>query len=140
VRSSATAEDLPGAAFAGQHDTYLNVVGEDAVRCTAAMLGIAADRACQRLSQPDQDRLCGCQDRSCGQSMINAEVAGVMLTADPVSGDRNTIMVDAATGLGEAAVSGLVTRDHYLLDDQGRIRHFQPGEPGSTKRLPDHVL
>jgi pyruvate,water dikinase len=74
------------------------------------------------------------------QSMINAEVAGVMLTADPVSGDRNTIMVDAATGLGEAAVSGLVTPDHYLLDDQGRIRHFQPGEPGSTKRLPDHVL
>ncbi len=74
------------------------------------------------------------------QPMINAEVAGVMFTADPVSGDRETIMIDASIGLGEAVVSGLVTPDHYVLDDQGRIREFHPGDPDRTQRLPDPVL
>jgi rifampicin phosphotransferase len=82
-----------------------------------------------------------------------------MFTADPVSGDRSTIVVDASSGLGEAVVSGLVTPDHYVLDDQGRVQDYQPGrrevvvrsasgggvvhEPGDTgpaERLPDTLL
>jgi rifampicin phosphotransferase len=63
-----------------------------------------------------------------------------MFTADPISGDRDTIMIDASIGLGEAVVSGLVTPDHYVLDDQGRINEFHPGDPDSTQRLPDRVL
>jgi len=61
------------------------------------------------------------------QRMINAEIAGVMFTADPVSGDRETILVDASSGLGEAVVSGLVTPDHYVLDSAGNVRDFQQG-------------
>jgi rifampicin phosphotransferase len=93
------------------------------------------------------------------QPMINAEVAGVMFTADPVSGDRETIVVDASSGLGEAVVSGLVTPDHYVLDGRGSIRDYRPGrrevivssvpsggvarQPGEAEhieRLPDSAL
>ena len=141
VRSSATAEDLPGAAFAGQQDTYLNVIGEaeliEAVRrCWASLWTERAISYRTRL---------GIDSAEVGiavvvQRMINAEVAGVMFTADPVSGDRETIMIDASSGLGEAVVSGLVTPDHYLLDDQGRIREFQAGDHDRSQRLPAGVL
>ena len=160
VRSSATAEDLPGAAFAGQQDTYLNIIGEgpvlDAVRrCWGSLW---TDRAIAY-----RDRI-GIEQAAVKiavvvQRMINAEIAGVMFTADPVSGDRNTILVDASSGLGEAVVSGLVTPDHYVLDDAGNVRDFQQGgrevvirsaaaggvvrEPGGTddaQRLSDSVL
>ena len=141
VRSSATAEDLPGAAFAGQQDTYLNVVGEAAVidavrRCWASLW---TDRAIAYRSRmkidPDDVTIAVVVQR-----MINADFAGVMFTADPVSGDRETIMIDASTGSGEAVVSGLVSPDHYLLDDQGQIRSFQPGDLDRTQRLRDAVL
>jgi phosphohistidine swiveling domain-containing protein len=160
VRSSATAEDLPGAAFAGQQDTYLNVVGEAAVidavrRCWASLW---TDRAIAYRSRigidPEEVKIAVVVQR-----MINADVAGVMFTADPVSGDRNTIVVDASSGLGEAVVSGLVTPDHYVLDDQGHVQDYQPGrrelvvrsaagggvihEPGDsgrTQRLPESAL
>jgi rifampicin phosphotransferase len=160
VRSSATAEDLPGAAFAGQQDTYLNVIGEaeliNAVqKCWASLWTERAIAYRTRI---------GIGSAEVGiavvvQRMINAEVAGVMFTADPVSGDRETITVDASSGLGEAVVSGLVTPDHYRLDDQGNVRDYQPGrrevivrsapgggvahEPGDPARnqlLPDTVL
>jgi rifampicin phosphotransferase len=141
VRSSATAEDLPGAAFAGQQDTYLNVVGETAVieavrRCWASLW---TDRAIAYRSRiridPEDVKIAVVVQR-----MINAEVAGVMFTADPVSGDRETITIDASRGLGEAVVSGQVTPDHYVLDDQGRILKFQPGDPERTQPLPDAVI
>jgi rifampicin phosphotransferase len=160
VRSSATAEDLPGAAFAGQQDTYLNVVGEaaliDAVRrCWGSLWTERAIAYRSRMKIDSADvRIAVVVER-----MINAEVAGVMFTADPVSGDRETIVVDASSGLGEAVVSGLVTPDHYVLDDHGLIRDFrpgrrevivssvprggvahQPGEPDRIERLPDPVL
>jgi rifampicin phosphotransferase len=160
VRSSATAEDLPGAAFAGQLDTYLNVIGEaeliNAVqKCWASLWTERAIAYRTRI---------GIGSAEVGiavvvQRMINAEVAGVMFTADPVSGDRETIMVDASSGLGEAVVSGLVTPDHYRLDDQGNVRDYQPGrrevivrsapgggvahepgDPARNQRLPDTVL
>ena len=129
VRSSATAEDLPGAAFAGQQDTYLNVIGERGVdRRRTPMLGIAVDRPGDRVPRPARHRL---RRRSASRWSYSAwstrEVAGVMFTADPVSGDRDTIVIDASAGLGEAVVSGLVTPDHYLLDRDGRVRDYQPG-------------
>jgi len=136
VRSSATAEDLPGAAFAGQQDSYLNVVGDAAV--------IDAVRRCWASLWTDRNRIKIDPDDVAiavvVQRMINADFAGVMFTADPVSGDRETIMVDASTGLGEAVVSGLVTPDHYLLNDQGQVRSFQPGDLDRAQRLPDVVL
>ncbi len=160
VRSSATAEDLPGAAFAGQQDTYLNVIGEaeliNAVqRCWASLWTERAIAYRARI---------GIDSAEVGiavvvQRMINAEVAGVMFTADPISGDRETIVVDASSGLGEAVVSGLVTPDHYQLDDQGQVLDYQPGrrevivrrvpgggvthepgDPDSVDRLSDRVL
>lgn len=128
VRSSATAEDLPGAAFAGQQDTYLNIVGADAVLdavrdCWASLW---TDRAVsyrrERRVDPRTVRIAVVV-----QVLVDAEVAGVMFSADPVSGARDRIIVDAAAGLGEAVVSGLVTPDHHVLDDEGRQKEFRSG-------------
>jgi rifampicin phosphotransferase len=128
VRSIATAEDLPGAAFAGQQDSYLNVVGEaaliDAVRrCWGSLWTERAIAYRSRIKIDSAD----IQIAVVVQRMINAEVAGVMFTADPVSSVRERIVVDASTGLGEAVVSGLVTPDHYVLDGRGLIRDYRPG-------------
>jgi pyruvate,water dikinase len=141
VRSSATAEDLPGAAFAGQQDTYLNVTGTlgliNAVQqCWASLWTERAIAYRSKIGIDPED----VKIAVVVQSMINAEVAGVMFTADPISGDRETIMIDASSGLGEAVVSGLVMPDHYLLNDQGRVDKFQPGEVDRSHRLPDHIL
>ncbi|WP_063756831.1 PEP/pyruvate-binding domain-containing protein [Streptomyces sp. NRRL F-5135] len=117
VRSSATAEDLPSASFAGQQDTYLNVVGEDAVldavrHCWASLW---TDRAVAYRATN------GIDNRSVRlavvvQRMAGARAAGVMFTADPVSGRRHWVTVDAAPGLGEAVVSGAVNPDHFVVD------------------------
>ncbi|MEU5345298.1 PEP/pyruvate-binding domain-containing protein [Streptomyces sp. NPDC020766] len=117
VRSSATAEDLPSASFAGQQDTYLNVVGEDAVldavrHCWASLW---TDRAVAYRATN------GIDNRSVRlavvvQRMAGARAAGVMFTADPVSGRRHWVTVDAAPGLGEAVVSGAVNPDHFVMD------------------------
>ncbi|MGI5270095.1 PEP/pyruvate-binding domain-containing protein [Nonomuraea sp. CA-218870] len=128
VRSSATAEDLPGAAFAGQQDTYLNVVGEDALidavrRCWGSLWSERAVAYRDRLGiDPAEVRIAVVVQR-----MVEAEAAGVMFTADPVTGDRGRLVVDAGTGLGEAVVSGLVTPDHYVLTPEGEIAEFAPG-------------
>ena len=128
VRSSATAEDLPGAAFAGQQDTYLNIVGPDAVvdavrRCWASLW---TDRAVayrdERAVDPADVRIAVVVQR-----MVASDIAGVMFTADPVSGARDRILVDAGAGLGESVVSGLVTPDHYVLDRNGHLLEWVPG-------------
>jgi phosphohistidine swiveling domain-containing protein len=116
VRSSATAEDLPEAAFAGQQDTYLNIVGPHALldavrRCWASLW---ADRAIayrqrQGVDQPTVKLAVVVQ------RMVAAEAAGVMFSANPVTGARDEVVVDASPGLGEAVVSGLVTPDHFVL-------------------------
>jgi pyruvate,water dikinase len=128
VRSSATAEDLPGATFAGQQDTYLNIVGEEAVldavrRCWGSLW---TDRAIayRRKRGVDSHEV---RIAVLVQHMIAAESAGVMFTANPVTGDRDQIVVDASAGLGEAVVSGLVTPDHYVLDAGGQISEWTPG-------------
>jgi len=128
VRSSATAEDLPGAAFAGQQDTFLNVVGEDAVldavrRCWASLW---TERAIA-YRRPQGVDPTAVRMAVVVQRMVDAEFAGVLFTANPVSGERAELVVDANPGLGEAVVSGLVTPDHYVLDEQGAVRERVPG-------------
>ncbi|MPZ67299.1 MAG: phosphoenolpyruvate synthase [Pseudonocardiaceae bacterium] len=139
VRSSATAEDLPEAAFAGQQDTYLNVVGDqallDAVRDCWASLWTqrAVAYRVRRQLAPTAARIAVVV-----QAMVPADTAGVLFTANPVTGARDEIVVDASAGLGEAVVSGLVTPDHFLLDKRsGRIKDWQPGRREVTIRARD---
>jgi phosphohistidine swiveling domain-containing protein len=117
VRSSATAEDLPEMSFAGQQETYLNMRGEaqvlDAVkRCWASLWTARAIgyRARQRIA-PDDVSLAVVV-----QKLVPAEVAGIMFTANPLTGARVQVMINAAWGLGEAIVGGQVTPDSYVVD------------------------
>jgi phosphoenolpyruvate synthase/pyruvate phosphate dikinase len=117
VRSSATAEDLPFASFAGQQDTYLNVVGPDAVldavrRCWASLW---TDRAVAYRATN------GIDHRTVWlavviQQMVDAAIAGVLFTANPVTGRRRQAVIDASPGLGEAVVSGAVNPDHFVVE------------------------
>src|SRR5215208_442650 len=117
VRSSATAEDLPSASFAGQQDTYLNVVGEepllDAVRrCWASLW---TDRAVSYRAANGIDPG-GVRLAVAVQRMVEAEVAGVLFTANPLTGKRHQAVIDASPGLGEAVVSGAVNPDHFVVN------------------------
>src|SRR5580698_7636203 len=118
VRSSATAEDLPTASFAGQQDTYLNVVGPAAIlqhvsRCWASLF---TERAVTY-------RLRNGIDHSMVhmavvvQQMVFSQAAGILFTADPVTGNRKVAFVEATFGLGEALVSGMVNADIYKVRD-----------------------
>ncbi|PSK92099.1 rifamycin-inactivating phosphotransferase [Taibaiella chishuiensis] len=123
IRSSATVEDLPEASFAGQQDTYLNVKGHTAVmehirRCWASLF---TERAVSyRLQQGFGDHKGSLA--VVVQQLVEPEAAGILFTADPVSGHRHTVSVDAGFGLGEALVSGLVNADTYKIR-AGRIIH-----------------
>jgi pyruvate,water dikinase len=117
VRSSATAEDLPYASFAGQQDTYLNVVGDEAVleavrRCWGSLW---TDRAVSYRAangiDPRSVRLAVAVQR-----MVEATVAGVLFTANPLTGRRRQAVIDASPGLGEAVVSGVVNPDHFVVN------------------------
>lgn len=117
VRSSATAEDLPDASFAGQQDTYLWVVGEEAVlehvrKCWASLFTSRAINYRRDQKIVENEVLMSVVV----QKMVNARTAGVAMTLNPTNGDRSTIAIDAAWGLGEAVVSGEVTPDNYLVD------------------------
>ena len=118
VRSSATAEDLPTASFAGQQDTYLNVVGPAAIlqhvsRCWASLF---TERAVTyRLRNGvDQRKV---HMAVVVQRMVFPQAAGILFTADPVTGNRKVTSVEASFGLGEALVSGLVNADVYKVRD-----------------------
>jgi rifampicin phosphotransferase len=122
VRSSATAEDLPDLSFAGQQETYLNVLGEQAllqavVNCwsslwTARAIGY---RARQGISSTDLALAVVVQ------KMVPSKASGVLFTANPLSGLRSEVVIDAILGLGEALVSGQVTPDHYVVDTQKQM-------------------
>ena len=123
VRSSATAEDLPGASFAGQQDTILNVTGEEALldavrRCWASLWNERA--VVYRAAN-------GIDDTTVAlavvvQRMVDAAVAGVLFTANPITGTRRRAAIDAVRGLADALVSGAVDPDHYLVDaGSGRV-------------------
>jgi rifampicin phosphotransferase len=128
VRSSATAEDLPGATFAGQQDSFLNVIGEqqliDAIRQCWASLWTERAVAYRRRRRIEPSEV---QIAVVVQAMVPAEAAGVMFTANPVTGARDQTVVDASSGLGEAVVSGAVTPDHYVLDADGKLVEFSLG-------------
>ncbi|GIE32730.1 putative phosphoenolpyruvate synthase [Actinoplanes italicus] len=118
VRSSATAEDTPTASFAGQHDTYLGVVGAEAVlegvrRCWESLFTERAV-AYRRRNGFDDSRV---HMAVVVQEMVPAEASGVLFTADPITGDRRVSAVDAVFGLGEALVSGLVNPDGFKVRD-----------------------
>jgi rifampicin phosphotransferase len=117
VRSSATAEDLETASFAGQQDTYLNVVGPSAVlaavrNCWASLW---TDRAVSYRASHRVDQTTVALSVVV-QQMVDAAAAGVMFTADPVSGTRRRAVIDASPGLGEAVVSGAVNPDRLVVD------------------------
>lgn len=117
VRSSATAEDLPGASFAGQQDTYLQVIGEDEVlaavrQCWASLWN---DRAVAYRTAAGVDHR-GVALAVVVQVMVDAATAGVAFTANPLTGDRGQTVVEATPGLGEALVSGAVDPDRVVVD------------------------
>ncbi|MDA2810511.1 phosphoenolpyruvate synthase [Nocardiopsis sp. RSe5-2] len=132
VRSSATAEDLPGASFAGQQDTYLNIVGPTAVvdavrRCWASLFTERAVAYRQRNGFGHRGVLMAVVV----QRMVPSEAAGVLFTADPVTSNRTVATVEAAFGLGEALVSGAVNADVYRVRG-GRVVEKAVGDKRSA--------
>lgn len=118
VRSSATAEDLPYASFAGQQDTYLNIIGKEEIlqhvrKCWASLF---TDRAVmyrmQNGFEHNQVSICVVI-----QKMVFPEASGILFTADPITSNRKVLSIDASFGLGEALVSGLVSADNYKVKE-----------------------
>ncbi|MGZ3581117.1 MAG: PEP/pyruvate-binding domain-containing protein [Ktedonobacterales bacterium] len=150
VRSSATTEDLPGASFAGQQETYLNILGAEALldavrKCWASLW---TERAVTY-----RDHL-GIDQRSVRlavvvQCMVQAAVAGVLFTANPLTGKRRQAVIDANPGLGEAVVSGATNPDHFVVTPAtGEIVERRPGDKrvvihsvagGGTQKKTDSV-
>jgi phosphoenolpyruvate synthase/pyruvate phosphate dikinase len=136
VRSSATAEDLPTASFAGQQDTYLNVVGPAAIlqhvsRCWASLF---TERAVTyRLRNGFDHRKV--YMAVVVQQMVFPDAAGILFTADPITGNRKVAVVEASFGLGEALVSGLVNADAYKVRNGAVV-----AKAVATKQLAIHAL
>ncbi|MFY0522731.1 phosphoenolpyruvate synthase [Archangium gephyra] len=152
VRSSATAEDLPDASFAGQQDTYLNIRGAEALldavrRCWVSLF---TDRAVLYRSRSGFGHR-GVKLSVVVQRMVLPEVSGILFTADPISGRRGTVSIDAGFGLGEALVSGLINADLYKVDKAtgellevrvgDKALAIRPKSEGGTweERLPEDV-
>ncbi|MFK4426309.1 phosphoenolpyruvate synthase [Bacillus sp. RC51] len=136
VRSSATAEDLPYASFAGQQDTYLNIIGKEAIlqhvrKCWASLF---TERAVvyrmQNGFEHSQVSICVVVQR-----MVFPEASGILFTADPITSNRKVLSIDASFGLGEALVSGLVCADNYKVKE-GEIT----GKMIATKKLAIYAL
>jgi pyruvate,water dikinase len=130
VRSSATAEDLPEASFAGQQETFLNIRGEEALldavkKCWASLwtARAIAYRAKQNID-PDSVALAVVV-----QEMVDAEAAGILFTANPINGHRDEMVINAAWGLGEAIVGGLVSPDTIVADKAtGKVKSYEVAE------------
>lgn len=136
VRSSATAEDLPTASFAGQQDTYLNLTGKEAIlqhisKCWASLF--TARAVIYRLQNGFHHRKVYLA--VVVQKMIFPHAAGILFTADPITSNRKVVSIDASFGLGEALVSGLVNADNY------KVRNDQVIDKKiSTKKLAMYAL
>jgi pyruvate,water dikinase len=136
IRSSATAEDLPTASFAGQHDTYLNIIGREAIlkhisRCWASLF---TERAATYRIQNGFDHR-EAHLSVVVQKMVFPQAAGVLFTADPVTSSRKVSSIDAAFGLGEALVLGRVNADVYKVRSSKVI-----DKKISTKKLAVYAL
>ncbi|MGC9103528.1 MAG: phosphoenolpyruvate synthase [Candidatus Methanodesulfokora sp.] len=117
VRSSAAAEDLPDASFAGQQDTYLNVIGEDNVldkvkKCWSSLF---TPRAISYREQKGLNNR-GVSMAVAVQKLVNARSSGVMFTVHPATGDENVVVIEGSWGLGEAIVGGLVIPDRWVVE------------------------
>jgi pyruvate,water dikinase len=165
VRSSATAEDLPEASFAGQQDTYLNIHGEDSVvdnvqKCWASLF---TNRAIFYREKHKIDHYQVLMSVVV-QKMVNSEAAGVMFTVHPITSEKDKIVIESSWGLGESVVSGGVTPDRFVVDkntfkiidkqvsDKKEIMRVRDAETGktievkvprdkvSTQSLPDNLI
>lgn len=130
VRSSATAEDLPGASFAGQQETYLNIHGErevlEAVKKCWASLWTGRAIVYRLKNKIDQNAVALAV---VVQEMVPAESAGILFTANPMTGRRDEIVINAAWGLGEAIVGGLVTPDSIIVNkSSGKVKKMDVAE------------
>jgi len=140
VRSSATAEDLPEMSFAGQQDTLLNVIGKEllvdaVITCWSSLWTARAIGYRTRNNIPhDEVSLSVIVQR-----MVQSEISGVLFTANPLTGLRSEVVIDATIGLGEALVSGQVEPDHYIVDTvQSAIKSKTLGSKSDAVRgLPD---
>ncbi|MFJ8076475.1 PEP/pyruvate-binding domain-containing protein [Streptomyces sp. NPDC096176] len=146
VRSSATAEDLPDASFAGQQDTYLGVTGAEelleAIRACWDSLHTERAIAYREAAGVAHDTA---RMAVVVQRMVDAEVAGVLFTANPLTGSRSETVVDAAPGLGTAVVDGTTAADHYVLDgtdpeERGCLTSAQLTELGDVGERLQHEL
>jgi len=127
VRSSSTMEDLASAAFAGQHETYLNCLGEEMIleKIKECFLSLWSDRAIAYRHQQHFDHSQAVM-AVVVQSMVSCEVAGVGFSINPVSGDMGEMIVDANYGLGESVVSGQSEVDHWAIEKAtGKVRSAQ---------------
>ena len=145
VRSSATAEDLPDASFAGQQDTYLNMKGADEVvnavqRCFASLF---TPRAVFYREQKGFDHF-DVALAAVVQKMVNADKAGVLFTVNPINHNYDEMVIEGAWGLGEGVVSGTVSPDTYIVGKDGKIKDvyvatketmFVKDEDGITKEI-----
>ena len=150
VRSSALGEDSEEASFAGQYDTILNVSGADALRAAIDACLASADNERARAYRAARTEGASAEGsvevRDDGdvhmtvvvQRMVDAQAAGVLFTADPVSGRRDWLVIDAVRGLGDALVSGEVTPDHAVLDPSSRVVAYE--RAGESAILPDDTL
>ena len=138
VRSSATAEDLPDLSFAGQQDTFLNVVGVDAaleavVSCWSSLWTARAIGYRLRNGIPQGDVALAVVV----QRLVPSEVSGVLFTANPLTGVRGEVVIDATWGLGEALVSGQVEPDHFVVEAaSGRITRTLGAKAVATVAIP----
>jgi pyruvate,water dikinase len=143
VRSSATAEDLPGASFAGQQDTFLNVTRKSLLKsvkqCWSSLFTPRAIFYRQEKGFSHEEVLISVAV----QEMVFSEASGVMFTIEPVSGERDKMVINASWGLGEAIVSGQVTPDEFVVDKSSleivdrhvvkKTRQIVSDKKGSTK-------
>lgn len=134
VRSSATAEDLPGASFAGQQDTYLEILKKDVIphiqRCFASLFTSRAIYYRQNKDFKHEDVGIAVVI----QEMVPAEYAGVMFTIDPIR--KKNILIEVASGLGEKVVSGMVTPNNYFVNRHTfEIEEFHEEEPFEQERV-----
>ncbi len=144
VRSSATAEDLEDLSFAGQHDTFLNIITLDdllisVVKCFSSLW---TARALQ-YRYNNKIEHSGVNIAVVVQKMVYSDYSGVIFTANPITGHRGEVVIEAIAGLGEALVSGIVTPDTYIVDADNKIRVnvgtqkkiILPVENGGTKTI-----
>ncbi len=136
VRSSATAEDLPDFSFAGQQDTYLNILGEDSlleaiVNCWGSLWTARAIGYRARNHIPHKNVSLAVVV----QELVPSDVSGVLFTANPLTGNRGETVIDATLGLGEALVGGHVEPDHFVVDSsRGEVLHQTIGKKALVMR------